>query len=500
MSRIWAFAAVVWLAGTAALADPSLIRTRTGAVRGVTAAGVESFKGIPFAAPPVGDLRWRAPRPAKAWAGVKSADAYGAACIQMADFAHLPNQSEDCLTLNVFRPAASTPAKLPVMVWIYGGGFVAGSAERYDGSSFARRGVVLVTLNYRVGRLGFFAHPALTKEHEGADFGLLDQIAALKWVKANIAAFGGDPANVTVFGESAGGMSVNYLMVSPLARGLFAKAISESGFGRSVGKRLADAEAVGAGFAKAEGISGDGPGAAAALRALPVATLNKPVDGLRAPDAPGPIIDGVVATETVPAAFAAGRQARVPFMVGGNSWEVSLFRDMTDHPDAVLEKLAPNAGAVIGLWGEGNKSKAVGSMMTQAMVIEPDRFLAREQAKAGPPAYVYYFSYVPEAERASSPGAGHGAEVRYVFNAPSTRVTTADRAIGDSMENYWVAFARTGAPGAAGGPDWKAGGPTGDPVMEFGADGPVLRTGFKTLQLDLLARKAEANGGELKGF
>jgi para-nitrobenzyl esterase len=493
MSKIWALAAAGWLLATAACAEPNVVLTKTGAVRGVAANGVLSFNGIPFAAPPVGDLRWRAPQAPMAWSGIRAASDYGPSCIQMGGGSRYGATSEDCLTLNVFRPATPTSAKLPVMVWIYGGGFIQGGSMRYDGSHLARRGVVLVTLNYRLGRLGFFAHPALIKQGEGADFGLLDQIAALKWVRANIARFGGDPANVTLFGESAGGISVNYLMTSPLAKGLFAKAISESGFGRAAGKSLSEAEAVGADFGKAQGVTGDGPDAAAALRALPISALTKPVDGLRSPDAPGPIIDGVAATETVPAAFAAGHQAKIPYLVGGNSFEVSLFPSMTAHPDAVLDKLGPSAGPAVGLWGGGDKTKAVAALMTEAMVIEPDRFLARQQAKIGAPAYVYYFSYVPEASRAASLGAGHGAEVRYVFGAPESS-TPADMAISDAMEAAWVAFAKTGSPG------WPAAGPNGDPVMEFGADGPTLRTGFETFKLDLLARRAEANGNLLPGF
>ena len=522
MSSIWRLVAAICLVATTACADPVTVQTRSGAVKGVGADGVASFKGIPFAQAPVGDLRWRAPRPAAAWTGVRAADAFGPACIQMADFARVSSQSEDCLTLNVFTPATAvtqrSSAKLPVMVWIYGGGFIAGSSERYVGTPFAKRGVVLVTLNYRLGRLGFFAHPALTKEGEGADFGFLDQIAALKWVQANIASFGGDPANVTIFGESAGAISVNYLMTSPLARGLFVKAISESGFGRTPGKPLAEAQSVGAAFAKAQGVDGDSPDAAKALRALPLRALIKPVADLRAADAPGPIIDGVVATKTVPATFIAGEQARVPYLVGGNSYEISLFPSMTDHPDTVLDHLGAMKGPAVALWGGGDKTKAVANMMTQAMIIEPNRFLARQQAKAGVPTYVYYFSYVAEGLRSQLPGADHGAEVAYVFGFlpkmafdrppedtwPGPRhipaATPGDWAISDALQAYWVAFAKTGSPGNAGGPAWTVAGADGDPVMEFGDDGVALRAGFKTMQLDLLAKQADANGGELKGF
>lgn len=236
----------------AASAGAAVVTTDHGRVSGVVAEGVESFKGIPFAAPPVGDLRWRPPADPKPWTDVRAGDAYGPACPQHMPAAWGlpdPKWSEDCLYLNVWRPESAKPgAKLPVMVWIYGGGFTIGNgaSKIYDGTHLAQNGVVVVNMNYRLGRLGWFAHPALTAEAKGgatADFGLMDQIAALKWVKANIAAFGGDPANVTIFGESAGAMSVNLLMVSPAARGLFAKAITESGLGRIAAKTMAAAEA-----------------------------------------------------------------------------------------------------------------------------------------------------------------------------------------------------------------------------------------------------------------
>jgi para-nitrobenzyl esterase len=237
-----------------------------------------------------------------------------------------------------------------------------------------------VTLNYRLGRLGFFAHPALTKTNpEGAlaDFGLMDQVAALKWVQANIGAFGGDPANVTVFGESAGGLSVNYLLISPLARGLFAKAISESGFGRTRGASRAQAEAFGAGLIKTLGLSGDDADTAKAMRTLPVAALTTPIVSLTDPSTPGPIIDGVFATETVPEGFAKGDQARTPLLVGGNSFEASLFGEIATHPEAVLDRLGANRDQAVALFGAGDPVKAAANLVTLSQVIEPDRFQAR---------------------------------------------------------------------------------------------------------------------------
>ncbi len=304
-------------------AFPDQVKVEGGAVKGAVADGVLSFKGIPFAAPPVGDLRWRPPQPVVPWTGVKEATAYGHDCAQKpfpSDAAPLGTEpSEDCLVVNVWRPAEKTSAALPVMVWIYGGGFVNGGSSPavYDGSQFAKQGVVLVSFNYRVGRFGFFAHPALSAEHPGEPLGnyaLMDQIAALQWVQKHIAGFGGNPKDVTVFGESAGGMSVHALLTSPAAKGLFHKAIIESGGGRSgllTMRKLHDdqpnqpsAEAVGVAFAKSNGIEGTDAAALKALRALPadkvVAGLNlMTMGGASGTYVGGPILDGKIMVESV---------------------------------------------------------------------------------------------------------------------------------------------------------------------------------------------------------
>src|SRR6185312_1782673 len=291
---------------------PTEVKIDSGAIAGSVSDGVLSFKGVPFAQPPVGPLRWRAPQPATPWTGVRQSTEYGHDCAQLpfpSDAAPLGTKpDEDCLVMNVWRPANSEGRKLPVMVWIYGGGFVNGgsSPEVYSGAQFAKHGIVFVSFNYRLGRFGFFAHPALTKAN--ADGGLLgnyaymDQIAALKWVQRNAAAFGGDASNVTVFGESAGGGSVHMLLTSPLARGLFEKAVIESGGGRGglMGSRsVHDQEGTGVAFAKANGIVGDGPEALAALRALPqeklVNGLNMASMGAAAGTyAGGPLVDGKI--------------------------------------------------------------------------------------------------------------------------------------------------------------------------------------------------------------
>ncbi|HXA40319.1 MAG TPA: carboxylesterase family protein [Phenylobacterium sp.] len=308
-----AAAAVLALAGLAAPAFAAdTVKVAQGTLHGATAGPVASFKNIPFAAPPVGDLRWRPPQSPASWTGVRDATAYGPMCMQMRQVTPDVKQSEDCLTLNVWTPAGFKPGgKLPVMVFIHGGSFTGGSGSNaiYDGTHFAERGVVLVTVNYRLGRLGFFAHPALTAEQPGAplaNYGMMDNIAALKWVQANIAAFGGDPKNVTAFGESAGGILINDLMASPQARGLFAKAISESGFGRVPGLPMAAAEKAGVAYATGLGVAGTGPDAVKALRALPADQLSKATGQIT------PIVDGKVMPEGPAAAFAAGRELKVP--------------------------------------------------------------------------------------------------------------------------------------------------------------------------------------------
>jgi para-nitrobenzyl esterase len=489
-------------AGTADAAGP--VHTRHGDLQGVTAGAVESFKGVPFAAPPVGDLRWRPPAPPPAWSGVKTADSFGPICPQQARgrFADAPI-SEDCLTLNLWRPAGAAPgAKLPVMVWIYGGAFIQGASSLpyYDGTHFAEHGVILVSLNYRLGRFGFFAHPALDAGPGPiANYGLMDQIAALKWVQANIAAFGGDPANVTVFGESAGAISVNYLMTSPAARGLFAKAIAESGFGRASPRPLKGdrgAEGFGQTFAEAHGIKGDDAAAAAALRALPAEALNTPFGGLGDPALPNPILDGQIIVESIAQAFGRGAEAHVPYLEGGNSYEASLIPQVGDDPGPVIAR-AGDPPAVEALYGNAPAPEVARELTTDALITEPDRLLARDMTRQGLPVWVYHFSYVATMLRQTAYGAAHGSEIPYVFDnlrdqtlAVAGRempaATAEDHKLAAAMHAYWVAFAKTGDPAAAGGPAWPRYTLSGDPLLQFGVDGIAVRTDFEKPRLDLL--------------
>jgi para-nitrobenzyl esterase len=289
-AAIFAQAQKVDPAGSPAPANGPVVKVRQGEAQGTAADGVAIFKGLPFAAPPVGDLRWRAPQLPAKWSGIRAANAFSSTCMQ----------SEDCLYLNVYEPAdTKRGAKLPVMVWIHGGAFLYGSGSAYDGSQFARQGVVVVTVNYRLGRAGWFAHPALTAENPRGllgNYGLMDQVAALNWVSDNIKEFGGDSKNVTIFGESAGAISVNYLMLAPQAKGLFNKALSESGFGRLAARPISSVEQNGVTFAEKAGVHGADAAAAKALRALSWSDLTANVAGIGAPEQILPMADGKMIT------------------------------------------------------------------------------------------------------------------------------------------------------------------------------------------------------------
>ena len=370
---------VLWagLGASQALADPT-VATTSGPVVGESAHGVAAFKGVPFAAAPVGPLRWRAPQPPKAWTVPRDAKAYGPDCMQNpfpGDAAPLGvTPAEDCLYANVWTPEAALKgkAKLPVMVWIYGGGFVNGGSSPavYSGDRFARDGVVLVSFNYRVGRFGFFAHPALTAANADGgmlgNYGLMDQIAALKWVRDNIAAFGGDPGNVTVFGESAGGVSVHALLTAPQAKGLFHKAIIQSGGGRprllptlpmTAPEGQRSAEASGVAFAAKAGVSGTDAAALEALRALPAETV---VDGLNMATsntptwAGGPMLDGKIMTREPLQAYKAGAWTKMPVMVGATSADGFFFGGNRDQVFAPFGARRAEAEALYDPRGDGD--------------------------------------------------------------------------------------------------------------------------------------------------
>jgi para-nitrobenzyl esterase len=499
---------------SAAQAGP-LALLDSGQIEGTAEAGVQVFRGIPFAAPPIGALRWRPPQPVTPWRDIRKTVAYGPDCPQRA-MTNVPGPgfvnpiAEDCLTLNVWAPA-SRDKKLPVMVWIYGGAFImgAGSYPTYDGAHFAQDDVVLVTFNYRVGLFGFFAHPALPRAGGGeplGNYGFMDQIAALQWVRRNIAAFGGDPTNVTIFGESAGGEAVNALLVSPLARGLFAKAISESGGGRKMPGNLCwpklqggadSAQARGAAWAAANGVPGDD---LTALRALPMAVLLKASDG---PQFPQPMIDGRIVPEYIDDALADGRHAVVPYMVGANSYEESLLQWLPGVVTEHQRSLGKFRGEAMRLYGQNGKvdaDSAARKLWGETVMVAPARALARDMAASGAPTFLYHFGYVPKAMRGKIPGVPHSGEMNFVF-ANEARVSTfgetaADRAMADLVHAYWVSFARSGNPNGEGRPVWPAYSKEYDTLLHFKDDGAAAETGFDKTRLDLLDRIYQAQKAE----
>ena len=479
-----------------------VVGTESGKLQGAATADILSFKGIPFAAPPVGDLRWRPPAPALHWDGIRQATAYGHDCMQKpfpGDSAPLGVEpDEDCLFLNIWRPAAAATAKLPVMVWIYGGGFVNGGSSPpvYDGSQFARQGIVFVSFNYRLGRFGFFAHPALSRETPSGpldNYGVMDQIAALKWVKRNIAAFGGDARNVTVFGESAGGISIHVLMTSPAAKGLFHKAIVESGGGRAlaVGRYLRpqasgeppSAEAAGLAFAKSVGIEGEDGAALAALRQLPA---EKIVSGLNlatmfnATTFAGPVVDGKIVVDEPETLYRAGKAAHVALMIGTNNFDIGFPRGHTVD-DLVAPFGAASAQQVLKAYDPDStgKTSLIGTRMsTDQMMIEPARFVAKTLSGQRRSVYEYRFSYVADAMRQQYPGAMHATEIPFVFDTLEARygdkVTPQDEKVAQLANAYWVAFAKSGDPNGKGLPNWPAYDGSRDALIEFTAGGEAV--------------------------
>ena len=512
LARLFILSALCNLALQAAIDE---VKIDTGRLKGAVEGDVVAFKGIPFAASPTGLNRWRAPQPVAHWKGVREAVKYCADCMQvtfLADAAPLGvGPSEDCLYLNVWTPVKRS-GKLPVMVWIYGGGFVNGgsSPEVYAGTAFARDGIVFVSFNYRVGRFGFFAHPALSKEDPKAQLGnyaFMDQIAALKWVRKNIAKFGGDPRNVTIFGESAGGHSVLTLLTCPAARGLFHKAMVESGGGRSLmgptrdirvsRPGLPSAEEVGLAFAKKAGIEGQDQAALQALRALPAERV---VDGLnmmamQSPTYSGPMLDGSVVVEPIEEVLKAGRQAKVPFLAGANSAEFGFTTAKT--MDEVFAPFGPNAAKAKAIYNPQNLTNvfAVGSLIaSDRMFVEPARFTVRVMRAAGQPAYEYRFSYVAEAVRAQQKGAPHASEIPFVFNTVAARygakLTASDKAAAQAAHACWVAFVKTADPSSAGFPKWPVYDAARDILMNFKADGPVAEPDPWKERLDLIEAAA----------
>jgi para-nitrobenzyl esterase len=451
--------------------SPLVVSLSDGQIRGKQAGGTDDYLGIPYAAPPVGPLRWRAPQIPAHWHGIRSAIRFAPHCSQPAGVFGRASTSEDCLYLNVFAPAGHRRSGLPVMVWIHGGGFVGGESDDYDPSRLVADGVIVVTVNYRLGALGFLAHPALAAHPGGptGDYGLMDQQAALRWVRGNIRTFGGDPRNVTIFGESAGGQSVLLQLASTGARGLFAKAIAESGGYALSPVPLAAAESAGRAFAAKTGCASQ---TAACLRNLPVRTILADQDQTGA----SADLDGQVLTEPLKAALSSGSFSHVPVINGSNHDEWRLFVALATfegHPVTAANyqpmiastlHVTPGIAAVIAaqypLSGYRSPAIALSTLGTDAIFACPSLLLDQAMAQ-----YVPTYAYEFNDENAPSPypspgfayGATHASELQYLFGLPASAhgsLSAQQQQLAAAMRQEWTSFARSGVPSATGAPAW----------------------------------------------
>ncbi len=499
-----------------------------GEIRGVVADGVQRFLGLPYAQAPVGELRWRPPRPVLAWDGVRDAVSHGHACPQAlgaypewADQAFLAaGLDEDCLTINVWAPADLESGPYPVMFYIHGGTMVAGSnvMPLYDGTELAKQGVVAVFVNYRLGYLGRFAHPAMSRLQQDEpliNYGTFDQIAALEWVQDNIAYFGGDPDNVTIYGHSAGGVSVNYLMITPQSKGLFHKAIAQ-GSGLLLDRDPHLTESLDRGVS---GLSGEEVGELFAEHfEIPAGSDEEVVAALRAVQWPAiieyqdkkiiplnPFVDGKVVRDHIMQVFERGEQHDVPYIAGANSWEYSplakipligkwfiggeLIAGLSDEDLAVFDDKWTRIGLSERWYAEG-------------LFLLSTRYIVRQMANVSSPAWQYRGDYVPTAARGKVPGAPHGVEVAHLFGqiaehpeyqrppaAAEHPASAADIAWGDSVRAYWLNFAKTGNPNSPGLPEWPEYRPETDEALLMGEKFEPVN-GLDKAVLDALEKRA----------
>ena len=494
MGRITGFSIVLTLISLLGWADGDAVRVTGGLIQGTPDGDVRVYSGIPYAAPPVGDLRWRPPQPVDSWDGVRQAAEFSPDCIQAAysedSFYFRPPRpkSEECLCLNIWT-AASQGDERPVMVWIHGGALTRGSGAiaTYNGANLARKGVVLVTINYRLGPLGYLAHPALSAESpEGAsgNYGVLDQVAALRWVQENIEQFGGDPDRVTIFGESAGSWSVCALQATPLSEGLFHRAIGESGgvFGATpdlkedrYGEK--SSEAVGAAFAEALGAD-----SLEAMRAVPAERIIEVFSsGSGRRFRTRGTVDGWVFPEEIRTIFAKGRQHDVPVIVGSNANEMSSLtprafvpksqEDLRKRVDEQYGDLGKDFYAVYPVTDDASAMTAFLESARDRTFSWQMRSWARGMETVSSKAYLYFFTRVPPIEDSDYYGAFHAAEIAYAFDnlhtssRPSTKV---DRALAEAMSSYWVNFAATGDPNGVGLPEWAPYNVESEPYLELG--------------------------------
>lgn len=487
-----------------------------GAVKGISDGAIRVFKGIPYALPPVNGLRWRPPVPMPKWASVRTSADFGPACVQPQS--KTPNLysagrmpvSEDCLTLDIWAPADAKNA--PVFVWIHGGALVGGSSREpiYDGKRLADRGVIVVSINYRLGVLGWLAHPALSAESPqriSGNYGLLDQVAALRWVHANIGAFGGNPGNVTIAGESAGALSVMYLLESPLARGLYAKAVAQSGYMVA----MADLKKSAFGAPSGEGMGQLVAGGLqapdlATLRGMNAQTITDTAAGLGF--APFGVVDGVVLPQQMTTAFDQGKQAPVPLLVGFNQGEIRSLMMLApkppgsaaDYEKGIRDRYGDLADDFLRLYPSADYKQSIIATTRDALYGWTAERMARKQTAIGQPAFLYLFDHGYPAMDDAGLHAFHASELPFVFGTydrtpplwPKVPDTASERAFSDAMLDYWASFASTGRPASANAAVWPAYG-SAQTYMHF-ADKPVAETklmpGMYALNEAVMCRKA----------
>lgn len=497
--RLAATAAASLLLVGAAPIEP-IVRTTLGPVRGTARDGAFLFAGLPYAAPPIGERRWKATMPATPWRGIRDATQFGPDCPQPPRSGVTNPQSEDCLTLNIATPDP-TARKLPVIVSIHGGAYFAGSGRELLGHgvpAIVRDGVVLVAPNYRIGRLGFFAHPALSAEapRATANYWLMDQVAALKWVRANIARFGGDPDNVTIIGCSAGGSSINALMASPAARGLFARASAHSAGGLfNANRALAQGEQQGLAFAGRVGVAGNDAATLSSLRALSVRQILAGDSG--APDF-GAVVDGTWLPRPLSVAFARGEIARVPLISGSTSNEASVFGLMGFDATVLARRFGIDLAAVAPAYGPLDAKELLRQVQTDFIFTAAAMGMTAMAARNGAPTWSYHFDYVNDARRGAVPGAAHCEDRGYWFGTqhdPSPR----DAAVGRTMRGYLLNYARTGNPNGPGLPVWKPSRPGMVSPLRIGTEA-AMAPDFRKRQLTPWYAKWEAETGERLGI